>query len=71
MILFKYMMGGALQDERSCVRVRLQYRLKASLLRRGEALLGNVSTSPSNCVGLCVGESMRVSDAVERWRNAL
>ena len=45
-------------------------RLKASLLRRGEALLSNASASPSNCVGVRVGESMRVSDAVERWHNA-
>ena len=41
-------------------------RLKASLLRRGKALLGNALTSPSNCVGVRVGESMHVSDAVER-----
>ena len=46
-------------------------RLKVLLLRRGEALLGNVSTSPSNCVGVRVGESMCVSDAVERWHIAL
>ena len=46
-------------------------RLKASLLRRGKALLSNASASPSNSVGVRVGESMRVSDAVKRQRNAL
>ena len=34
-------------------------------------MLSNASASPSNCVGVRVGESMHVSDAVERWHNAL
>ena len=44
-------------------------KLKASLLRRGEALLGNASTSPSNCVGTCVWVS--ACGLVALWRDGI
>ena len=55
------MMGGASRNEMSCTRVC--FAVQGGMLRRGEAL-SNASASPSNCVGVRVGESMRVSDAM-------